>query len=215
MVITSKLFSVSIIVLSLTIGFISFYIMSNLPKQQKKKQVENLTSQLINFIIFIWLGKIILNFSVFIQDPLAILAYPSNSDAFYLAVLFSAIVILYKSTRRQIDVPAFTESFLSVFLTASLIYEFIQLVWNDNTYAFGYLVLSCILLVLFLVIHERITTSLLIIVMLTVWSFGMILIAFTQSIAQPSHHENRRGDYDNYGISLVFRFHVAHHRISA
>ncbi|RYG74682.1 hypothetical protein EU245_00400 [Lentibacillus lipolyticus] len=183
MVVTSKLMSIGIIALSITVGFIYFYIMNDLPKQQKKKHIGDLTSQLINFIIFIWIGKIILNFSIFIKDPLAILAYPSNSDAFYLAVLFSAIILVYRSKRNQMDVPAFMESFLSVFLTASLLYEFIQLIWNNNTYAFGYLVLLCVLLVLFLLIQGRVTTSSLLMIMLTGWSSGMMLIAYTQPIA--------------------------------
>ena len=132
MVVTSKLISIGILALSITAGFISFYIMSDLPKPQKKKQIEELTSLIINIIIFTWLGKIILNFSLFMEDPLAILAYPSNSDAFYLAILFSFILLVFKSKRSQMDGSAFTESFLTVFLTSSLIYEFIQLVWNDN-----------------------------------------------------------------------------------
>lgn len=180
MVVVSKLMSFGMIALSMVVGFISFYIMSDLSKDQKNRHVEEMMSQLINFIIFIWLGKVVLNFSVFIKDPLAILAYPSNSEAFYLAVLFSALLLVYKSKRQRLDVQAFIESFLPVFLVASFVYEFIQLVWNHNTYAFGYLVLLTVLLVLFFLIRERLATNMLIMMILTVWSAGMLLLTFMQ-----------------------------------
>ena len=180
MVMASNLIPISIIVLSFTAGIISFYIMSDLPKGQKKRQTEELISQLANFVIFIWLGKIILNISTFIKDPLAILAYPSNSDSFYIAVLFIVIVFVYKSFRKQMDVLAFIESFLPVFLVASFIYEFIQFVWNNNPYAFGYLILLSVLLILFLLLYKRITASLLIMVMLIGWSLGMWILTSIQ-----------------------------------
>lgn len=179
----SKLISIAIIVVSLIVGFISYYIFSDLTKKQKKKHIEEMISQLINFIIFIWLAKIILNFSLLIKDPLAILAYPSNSEAFYLAVLFSALMLIYKSKRKQVNVLAFLEAFLPVFLVASFIYEFIQLVWNNNTYAFGYIILLTVLLTSFLFISGRISTSTLIIMMLIGWTAGMLLLAFIQPFA--------------------------------
>lgn len=178
MFIADKIIEIGLIVLSLAAGIIFFYIMSDLSKEQKKRQVDELTSQFINFIIFIWVGKIILNFSIFIKDPMAILAYPSNSDAFYIAVLFIVILLAYKSMRKKMDMTAFTESFLHVFLIASFLYEFIQLVWNDYTYAFGHLVLLSVLLVIFFLIRERITAILLISVMLIGWSAGVLLLTF-------------------------------------
>ncbi|OZU87569.1 hypothetical protein CIL03_15870 [Virgibacillus indicus] len=180
MVIAGKLIEISIIVLSLAAGFISFYILSDLSKKQKKRQIDELTSKLVNFVIFIWIGKIILNFSIFIKDPLAILAYPSDSDSFYIAVLFTAIILAYKSIRKKMKVPAFMESFLHVFLIASFLYEFIQLVWNDNTYAFGYLILLAVLLVLFFLTRERLAASLTIMVMLIGWSAGVLVLTLIQ-----------------------------------
>lgn len=180
MVIASKLMSVGILVVSLIAGLISFYILNDSSKTERKKRIEEIASQLFNFIIFIWVGKIILNFSIFIKDPLAILAYPSNAGAFYLAVLFSASLLVYKSKRRQLEVQPFIASFLPVFLIASFLYEFIQLVWNDSTYSLGYMALLTILVVLFLLIRDRVTEIMLIIVMLIGWSAGILLLAFMQ-----------------------------------
>lgn len=177
--IVSKLTSISMIVISIMAGLISYYMMSDIQKEQKKKQIEEITSQLINFVIFIILGKIILNFSVFTSDPMAILAYPSDSSAFYLAVLFSALFLFYKSKRGQMDVLVFLQTFTQVFLVASFLYEFIQYVWNNNPYSLGSMILLAILIVSFLFLHG-LTTHTLLTVMLVGWSLGMFILTIIQ-----------------------------------
>ena len=183
MVIASKFMSITTLFISLIIGFISNYIISDLSKEQKKKNTEEMVSQLINFIIFIFISKIILNLPLFISDPLVVLAYPSDSGAFYLAILFSALLLIYKDVRKKMDLLIFIESSIPVFLITSFVYEFIQFVLNDNTYSFGYLILLAVLLVLYYLITERITTSTLIILMIIGWSAGMFLLAFIQPFA--------------------------------
>ena len=180
LVVASKLMSIGIIIVSVIAGLIFLYVLSDSPKMERKKRVEEIGSQIFNFIIFVWVGKIILNFSTLIKDPMVILAYPSNAEAFYLAVLFSAGLLVYKSKRQQLDVQSFLVSFLPVFLGASFLYEFIQLVWNNSTYSFGYIVLLTVLVVLFLLIRERVTVSMLFTVILIGWSGGILLLAFTQ-----------------------------------
>lgn len=178
--VAAKITAIAVIVISLIIGVISFYIMSENPKIKKKKQMEEMISQLINFIIFIWLGKILVNITIFIKDPLAILAYPSGSYAFYLAVLFSALTLAYKAVRKQMDVIGFIQSFIPVFLVASFVYEFIQIVWQDNTYSTWYVALLAILLILFQLIKDRIATGISTMVILICWSAGMVTLTFIQ-----------------------------------
>ncbi|WP_010095622.1 hypothetical protein [Ornithinibacillus scapharcae] len=101
MALASKLTAISIIALSFAIGFISFYLLSDLSIKQKRKHIEELISQLINFVIFIWLGKILLHLFIFISDPLSILAYPSDSKAFYFAIVSITLLLLYKSNRKK------------------------------------------------------------------------------------------------------------------
>ena len=177
MAIASKLIMIGIVAISVLAGLISFYIMTDLPKDAKKRQIGELTSSLINFILFIWLGKIFANWQIFISDPLAVLAYPSNSVAFYVAVLFSGAVLVYKSKYKKMKVLHFMDTFIHVFLMASFVYEFIQLVWNNNPFSLGYLVLFTMLLISYFLLQERLTTTKLIIVMLVGWSFGMVGIS--------------------------------------
>src|SRR5699024_12123600 len=84
-------------------GFIFFYLMSALPKAKKKQQAEEDTSLLLNLVINIWIGKILLNFFVFIKVPLPVLAYPSNSHTFYLSVLFRRINIWCITKCRRVS----------------------------------------------------------------------------------------------------------------
>lgn len=180
MVETTKLIPIFITISSIFGGILSFYMMSDLPKEQRKRLIEEITSQLINFALFIWVGKIILNFPVFISDPLAILAYPSDSSGFYLAVLFSSLSLFYKSKRGQMNVMLFIQSFIFVFLIASFLYEFMQFAWYDNTYSVGYMVLLAILLILFLTTQGRIGNHTLIIVVLVGWSIGIYILTNIQ-----------------------------------
>ncbi|MDY0406477.1 hypothetical protein P5G51_014890 [Virgibacillus sp. 179-BFC.A HS] len=172
----SKLMSVGVIAFSFVIGFATLYLLSPAKGEQKRKYMEELISQLINFIIFIWVGKIILHFSIFVTDPLAILAYPSDSGAFYFAVLGVAIVLLYKSKQHKTDMRGVIQSFIPVFLVASFTYEFIQLVWNDNTYAFARLIVQALLLVLWFSTLGRVQTMIQFMVLLTGWTIGMLVL---------------------------------------
>ncbi|MFD1040000.1 hypothetical protein ACFQ3N_16630 [Virgibacillus byunsanensis] len=177
MAIASVLTSIGIIVVSIIMGFIFFFVISPLPTQVKKKQLEEITSLLINFVIYIWVGKILLNISTFITDPLAILAYPSDSHAFYLATLFIVLNIGYKYKRHNLAVLTLLNSFIPVFLAASFVYEFVQIVWNSNTYTWGYLGLVMLLIVVYMLVYDRITKEKLLGIMLIGWVFGQLMLA--------------------------------------
>lgn len=183
MIITGKLISLAIIVASVPVGLISYYIMSPLDKVKKKQYIEELTSQIISFVVFIWVAKIILNFSLFIRDPIVVLTYPSNSQAFYLAILFSALLLLYKAVTKKINLLPFIESGVFVFLVTSFTYELIQIVVNKDPFTFGYLVLLAVLLCLFFLVSERIKTSTLISMILVGWSVGMLFLVYKQPFA--------------------------------
>lgn len=176
----TKLMSISIIALSVIIGLVVFYLLSHEPKEQKRYYIEEIFSQIVNFIIFIWVAKVVLHLPLFITDPLAVLAYPSNSGSFYLAVLGSALVLWYKYKRKQMDVLAFFDAFLFFFLSASLTYAFIQFAWNDEPYAFGYIVSAAILLVFYLIKQERLSRNARIMFLVTGWAIGMLVLNVVQ-----------------------------------
>src|SRR5699024_10926622 len=126
----------------------------------------------------IWIAKILLNLPLFIEDPLAVLAYPGDSSAFYLAVLFTSITVIYKSLRNNLDVLTFADGFTQVFLIALFFYEFIQFVMEDNVYSLGYLILLAILLLMFFLVRERMKTYMLLLTVLVGWTIGLFVLGF-------------------------------------
>ncbi|WP_233539000.1 hypothetical protein [Planococcus halotolerans] len=155
MAIISKLTIILIIAISFALAFLAFYLMSNLTKEQRKQQISEITSQLINFVLFLWLAKILLNLPLFVQDPLAALAYPSNSEAFYLAAIFTGILVYVKAKQGKIAGGRLAHTFLQIFLAASFIYEFIQMTWRENSFSLPYLVVFGLLLALLHVLQGR------------------------------------------------------------
>ncbi|WP_199711580.1 hypothetical protein [Planomicrobium sp. Y74] len=155
MAIISKLTIILIIAISFALAFLTFYLMSNLTKEQRKQQINEITSQLVNFMLFLWLAKILLNLPLFVQDPLAVLAYPSNSEAFYLAAIFTGILVHVKTKQGKIEGGRLAHTFLQIFLAASFVYEFIQMTWRENPFSLPYLVVFGLLLALFHVLQGR------------------------------------------------------------
>ncbi|UUI01029.1 hypothetical protein NP439_13180 [Oceanobacillus jeddahense] len=180
MAITSKLIAIGIVAVSFLVGCLSFYIMSHLPAKAKKKYMAEIISQLINFILFMWARKIVLNLSSFLSDPLTILAYPANSTAFYIAVFASILLLIYKDKQKKLDMSPFIDSFVHVFLVASFLYEFLEIILKNNMFAFGYLLLLSVLIFLYFILRERIQIKLLLLIILSSWSLGIIILSFIQ-----------------------------------
>ncbi|GEN31384.1 hypothetical protein HNQ35_001894 [Cerasibacillus quisquiliarum] len=178
-----KLGSIGIIVFSLIMGFIFYYVMSPAHKKEKKKHLEETTSLLINFIIFIWLGKILVNINIFIEDPLAILAYPSDSNAFYIAVLLTALQIIYKTKRKQFDSMTWFVSFVPIFIFGSFVYEFIQKVVFNNSIGFHSIVFHAGILILYVIRQGKDEKNALSLLMMLLWSIGQLLLAFIMPYA--------------------------------
>lgn len=171
--------SIGIIFISMIAGLAFFYITSSLPSVQRKKQIEDIASQLINFVIFIWLGKILLKLPIFIKDPLAILAYPSNSNAFYLAVLFSSLLLAYKAIKKQMNVLTLLHTFLPVFLMASFVYEFIQILY-DNAYSISYIIILTMLILLLILLRDRFADGTVTTILFIGWLVGVLVLAWIQ-----------------------------------
>ncbi|HLR63409.1 MAG TPA: hypothetical protein VK097_13425 [Lentibacillus sp.] len=169
---------VAIVVLSIIAGIAFFYISSPAAKDEKKRQLEESTSLIINFVLFVWAGKIVLNIGIFVTDPLAVLAYPSDSNAFYTAVLLLLVNIVYKTIRKHMNVAVVLSGIVPIFLGSAFCYEFIDAVWNDNPMAWGHMGLLFILLILFLMRHERISVFMMAALIFAVWSLGQTILTF-------------------------------------
>jgi len=170
--------SIGIIVGSFIGAFLFYYIVSPQSSREKRKMIEQITSILINFVIFIWIGKICVHIHLFIRDPLAVLAYPSNTASFYVACLFIVIYLIYKVKRHHFHIWSLIYTFVPIFLVASFIYHFAQIVWMDHTFAWVEFVLLTFLLLGYLLVYRHVTKTLQTFILLFTWNIGKIVIAF-------------------------------------
>lgn len=168
-------------IFSIGLGAAVFYLVSDFESGQKKKQIEEALSQIVNFVLFNWLSKILLNLPLLFSDPLAVLAYPSDSRAFYLAIFFSTAFLVYGMKSKGIQGWPLVQTLLYLLLPAAFFYEFAQLAWFDDVYALGNLILYAVLLALFLGLNDRLNPYAVGQVLLSVWTGGMLLISSIQS----------------------------------
>lgn len=176
MVVTEVMLSMIEIIISFVAAVGVYYIFSEQERKEKRKLLGEISSVLINFVLFIWLSKVILNFSMFVSDPLVILAYPSDAETFYLAFIFSSSFFVYQYKKKDKDAANHIEAFTMVFLIASIMYELIQFVWNNNESSFGYILLLAALLIIFIILQRRIKVKVLLTVVITLWSLGTLIL---------------------------------------
>lgn len=175
---TAKLLSLAIIFFSIITGLFLYYWMSPTSKDEKRKQMENVTNFFISFVIFMWIGKVIMNLSIFLKDPLAVLAYPTDSTSFYFALIGSILRLFFK--RKNIRFPIFFNALVPVMLTASFMFEFIQFMQDRNLYSLTNMILYMILVSIFYYLNERVSMLVLFFILLISWFIGTMVMLFTQ-----------------------------------
>ncbi|WP_179966053.1 hypothetical protein [Lysinibacillus antri] len=177
MAITAKIFSLATVFFSIVAGLLLFYWMNPSSKEEKKKQLEEVTDFFINFVIFMWIGKVLLNLSTFVKDPLAILAYPVDSTSFYAAIIGSILRLLYKQKKNNLPVLSLL---IPIILTAAFMFEFIQFVQDQNFYSLTNLIFYGILVTIFYYSKEKLSTLTLYAILLLSWLIGTLFMFFTQ-----------------------------------
>ncbi|MDY0395760.1 hypothetical protein RWE15_16690 [Virgibacillus halophilus] len=105
---------IGVLAISVLLGYAYYFFMSEEKKQFKWKNGNLLVSQLMNFIICLWISKVLIHVRTFFHDPLAVLAYPSDAKAFYMANGLMLMYILWLSGRKKWQ----TMSFMPVFVPA-------------------------------------------------------------------------------------------------
>lgn len=147
------------LVFSFLIGILFFYITSSSTKQEKKQQIDQFMSYLINFILFIWAGKIMIHIQIFFQDPFAVLAYPSDSRSVYIATTLLIIQLMYRKVRKQLFVSQLVNTLIPIFLATSFVYEFIALTIMNNKTALQNLLLITVLILVYLFLQDKLKNN--------------------------------------------------------
>lgn len=184
MVSTTALISIGTIIFSFMIGILFYYLIVSDTKEIKKQCIDQALSHLINFVLFIWAGKIILHINRFISDPFAVLAYPSDANAFYIATLLFSGTIAYQVMRGKLDGVSLLNTFIPIFISALFTYEFLQWTVHGENQAIIQLTCSAVLLVIYFLLLEKmnVTKSNLLTIMLWIMVQAFIAIRNTYSI---------------------------------
>ena len=124
--------SIGLLIVTFLVGIGYFFIQSEQTKELRKKQLEVTSSLIINIVIYIWIGKVLVHLPEFFSDPLAILAYPSNSNAFYVASGLGLINIIINVTRKKVALSSYIKAFIPIFIGASLLFEFVHYIQNGT-----------------------------------------------------------------------------------
>ncbi|AUJ24787.1 MULTISPECIES: hypothetical protein [Virgibacillus] len=175
---TTVLMSLAANVISFSIGLLAYYLSSNLSSKDKRKNVEHIISYLINLILFIWVAKIILQLPLFLSDPIAVLAYPSDAQAFYLALLLLTIQMTYQVKKSGLQLQNLLINAIPVILVASFTYQFIDIVWQDNSLAWGNFILMLLLLLIYLLVKDRMQSTMLFLYLTVIWTIGKLILSY-------------------------------------
>lgn len=172
---------IQIVSLILTYGL--YYLYSNQNHVTKKSILNEIVSNIMNFVIFVWLSKVLLNITLFFQDPMAVLVYPSNAQSFYIAFLLTTILFLIQIRKKKVDLNAFYIGFAFVFLTGSIVSELIQYFWQDNLSSMGYLILIILLLSTLILLEDKMKVQYLMYVLISTYSVGLFILTFIYPFA--------------------------------
>jgi hypothetical protein len=168
-----------VMLLGLVGGGLFFYYTSPYDNTLKKRHSNKLLDVVLYTMIFTIVAKVILNVSLFFDDPVAVLAYPSDSSAFYLATGGVIVVMAWSLIKTRTELVPLIDSlfrlivgsqFVQLFLTLTLTTYYVSMI------QLGLLFVTLLLLV-FLTKHPlRSATHVSIIGVYTAGAFGLSFI---------------------------------------
>ncbi len=164
-----------VLVISILVSMLLFRFLHPFNERKGKQYVDEIGTIFIGIAVSIIIGKILLNVSEFITDPIAILAYPSDSKAFYIGLLFVVVYVKWRVIRSYDHFEELFFSWMFVFFAASFLYEFVISVFGNGTGNGISMVIPFVLLIGFLLLYEKVAIGLLAILGMVLWSLGQLL----------------------------------------
>lgn len=162
-------------------GFLCFYLFDALPKIERKHYMEFTLNQVVHLVLFIWGAKILLNFSTFIESPLAIFAYPSNANIFYIALLLTSILIYLKKDQLSKTLLMYFTTTFTMFMFASFTYELLRFSINNARDGILYIILLGILSVIYVWGQDRCTWKNFRLVIVLLWFISSYILSLRSS----------------------------------
>ncbi|WP_035513006.1 hypothetical protein [Halalkalibacillus halophilus] len=176
---TTTILSVATLIVSFFISTLLFIGLSPLKMNVNKEYVEEVITFIINTTLLIWTGKVLFNLSLFLNDPIAVLAYPSGSRDLYFGVFIASLILLYYSKRKDLQLHIFVYTLVGITLFASLSYTFIDLIWHENSFTFPYLIVLVLSAVGYTISTNLLSLNQVSALTITFWGVGQLYLVFT------------------------------------
>lgn len=171
-----------ILIISLILSCGAYYLYSDKTHAHKKEVINEILSNIVNFVIFVWVSKILLNIRIFLDDPMAVIVYPSIALSFYIAFVITSLLFLYQIRKKNLDIQMFFTAFAFVFVVGSIINELIQHFWHDNMSSVGYLLVLILVLSVLILLEDKIENHLLMYSLIGIYSIGLLVLSFIYPI---------------------------------
>src|SRR5699024_5533302 len=147
--------SLLLLIVSFIVGIIVYYIFSPLDKKERKQHLDWITTLLVVFIISLWIGKGIKQYSILFSHPLSVIVYPADRWVFYIAVaLLVGYIILMKFWKDKGNLNDLYAG-LYILFTAQFVYEFIHYIAEEQTGYIWLVFLYGMLVALLVFLNQR------------------------------------------------------------
>lgn len=176
------IWTVAKIILSFLLGAGVYFIVIQGEAKMKWQAIEDVFSFIINVILYMWLAKILLHLQMFIQDPFALLAYPSTRQAFYIGVALAVIHSVYKGWKKGEFSTALYDAFVPIFIFSSFIYEFMQLIERKSNYELPYVITLAVVLLYYVFIGAKMSASLRSYTTALLWLVGVFILQWIMPV---------------------------------
>lgn len=127
MPLNSVMLSIGILFASFLGGILFYYVVDHNDKQHKKYELDQFLNVLIQFILYLWLMKIIAQFSMVFQDPMSVLAHPANSMHFLFASIILLVHLWFKYRNNTSATINLFQTGSFIIIASLFIYEILQL----------------------------------------------------------------------------------------
>ncbi|WP_411954234.1 hypothetical protein ACKXGF_13605 [Alkalibacillus sp. S2W] len=145
---------------------------------QRVAKLEDIAGVVLNIILLTWVGKVVFQLPLFLQDPIAVLAYPSSANALYFGIFIAFILLTRKAYKESIDLNKQLYGFVYSLLFASFSYNTTDLIVFENTFAIYNLIILAVVVITLIIVDQHLKPGLLSGLLISLWSAGHLIMQF-------------------------------------
>lgn len=138
----------AVAVFSLIGGWLFFRLLSPYDRQRTRQLSEDLTHLFMIFAVLLWVAKIMIRLPLFLAHPKAVLVYPADKSAFYVATWLLLIYAAGYVIKTKRPFSELLRAGLMLLIPAHFLFEFVLFASETGTGHFIYLLLDAVFIIL-------------------------------------------------------------------